>query len=99
MIRWVSEDESATTISSMGINPLAPRVLRCRQSTTLVEALVQSRVTETAAQNALRFYSSRLIRLAIDPPPNPLSMFPTETLLAQLFNMPNSAAKPWKLAP
>ena len=42
---------------------------------------------------------SRLIRLATYPAPNPLSIFTTVTLLAQLLSIPSSAARPWKLAP
>ena len=40
-----------------------------------------------------------LIWLAANPAPNPLSMFTTVNPLAQLFNMPNRAATPPKLAP
>lgn len=52
---------------------------------------------------ALKFSSPshyrRLIKLATYPAPNPLSMFTTVTLLAQLFNIPSNAARPLKLAP
>lgn len=41
----------------------------------------------------------RLIKLATYPPPKPLSILTTETLDAQLFNIPSRAAKPLKLAP
>ena len=37
---------------------------------------------------------TRLIRLATYPAPNPLSIFTTDTLLAQLVSIPNSAASP-----
>lgn len=40
-----------------------------------------------------------LIILAMQPAPNPLSMFTTDTPLAQEFSMPSSAAIPPKLAP
>jgi hypothetical protein len=40
-----------------------------------------------------------LIKLAMFPAPNPLSMFTTDTPDAQLFSMPSSAATPPKLAP
>ena len=41
----------------------------------------------------------RLIVLARNPAPKPLSMFTTATPEAQLFNMPSNAATPLKLAP
>ena len=40
-----------------------------------------------------------LMRIAIMAAPKPLSMFTTETPVAQLFSMPRSAARPLKLAP
>lgn len=36
---------------------------------------------------------------AWNPAPNPLSMFTTDTPLAQLFNMASSAVTPSKFAP
>jgi ABC-type sugar transport system substrate-binding protein len=41
----------------------------------------------------------RLIVLATQPAPNPLSMLTTETFEAQLFSIPRSAVNPPKLAP
>ena len=35
----------------------------------------------------------------MQPAPKPLSMFTTDTPLAQLFSIPSRAASPWKLAP
>src|SRR5580704_2381425 len=42
---------------------------------------------------------SRLITLATQPAPNPLSIFTTLTFDAQLFNIPSSAVSPPKLDP
>src|ERR1019366_4350583 len=50
-------------------------------------------------QSATGRFQSRFIRLAAYPAPKPLSIFTTVTLLAQLFSIPSSAARPWKLAP
>ena len=48
----------------------------------------------------VRFATARwLMRLAMHPAPKPLSMFTTDTPLAQLFSIPSSAARPPKLAP
>src|SRR5580704_8479600 len=44
-------------------------------------------------------HQRRLIVLATQPAPNPLSIFTTETLDAQLFNIPSRAVIPPKLAP
>jgi len=59
-------------------------------------------VTDAPATEAQRTRSGcqgRLMRLATNPAPKPLSMFTTVTLLEQLFSMPSKAASPWKLAP
>ena len=46
-----------------------------------------------------RFASIWLMRLARNPAPKPLSIFTTDTPLAQEFSMDKSADSPWKDAP
>jgi len=46
-----------------------------------------------------RLFHIRLMREAMQAAPNPLSMFTTETLGAQVFNIPRRAATPPKEAP
>lgn len=73
-----------------------------------LNAQIQARANEHVAADARKniqikcvhsFSESRLICVAAKAAPNPLSIFTTVTPDPQLFNIPNSAASPPKLAP